>query len=347
MRQATITINGRLYNALTGEPIGQEPGQTAPKAAAPAKMKTFSDIGPRRPDIQRAAVAKAPARAHPAHPAAHAVHRKPQRAQTLNRQAIQKPAAPAAEATTSEQSITRSPLITRFKPAVIQPAPQVASKPSDAPLEPPSVTPPNTTPLHPSVLKAMQHKASQAPAKHTSKQLKEMLIKERLAEVGEEPKVARKGLFTRQPKLASILVSSLSLLILGGYFTYINLTNISMRVAASRAGISASMPQYRPDGYSLNGPITYAPGEVAINYKSNTNEAAFTLTQKSSNWDSQGVLDNYVRKQTSTYLTFQQRGITVYTFNNQAVWTNGGLLYSVDGDASLSSDQVLRLATSL
>lgn len=120
-----------------------------------------------------------------------------------------------------------------------------------------------------------------------------------------------------------------------------------MRVAASNAGINASFPGYKPDGYSLNGPITYAPGEVDINYRSNTSDGNFTLTQKSSNWDSQGVLDNYVRKQTSTYLTFQQRGVTVYTFANKAAWTNGGLLYTIDGDANLSSDQILRLATSL
>lgn len=339
MRQATITINGRLYDALTGEPVKEEVSQAA---AAPPKAKTFNDIGPRRSDIQR----PTPTAAHPRTPGAHAVHRKPERAHTLNRQAIQKPAAqtePEAGKAPAEQTISRSPLISRHQKAVIEPQ----SVPKLEAPEPAPKIPENTTPLHPAVLKALQQKAARTPVHHTGKQLKEMLIKERLAEVGEEPKKVKKGLFARQPRLASILVSSLSLLILGGYFTYINLTNISMRVAANRAGISASFPQYKPDGYNLNGPITYAPGEVAINYKSNTNGEAFTLTQKSSNWDSQGVLDNYVRKQTGTYLTFQQRGITVYTFNNKAVWTNGGLLYTLDGDANLSSDQILRLATSL
>ena len=35
---------------------------------------------------------------------------------------------------------------------------------------------------------------------------------------------------------------------------------LSVRVAASQAGIDASYPSYRPDGYALNGPVTYGDG---------------------------------------------------------------------------------------
>ncbi len=145
----------------------------------------------------------------------------------------------------------------------------------------------------------------------------------------------------------SILTATLAILVLGGYLTYMNLPVISMKVAASRAGVNATFPNYRPDGYGLNGPITYSPGEVNINYKSSTNDNGFKITQKPSNWDSQGLLDNFVTRQTENYLTFQERGVTVYTFGDKAAWVNGGLLYTLDGNASLSSEQVLRLATSM
>jgi len=147
--------------------------------------------------------------------------------------------------------------------------------------------------------------------------------------------------------MATILMSSLALLLLAGYLTYINLPNISMRVAATRAGIAANYPNYNPDGYHFAGPITYQPGEVNISFKSNTNERGFSIKQKSSSWDSQAVLDNYVSKQTGTYLTYQERGLTIYSYGNHAAWVNGGLLYTIDGDAPLSSDQLLHIATSM
>lgn len=331
MKQAIITINGRLYDALTGQLLQdqpQQPGKTA------TQQKIMADIAPR----------PAAAKTHALKRPSSAIHSKPGKSETLNRMAVRKPqtthSAQGMNAHHTVHGSQRSPLISRHAPIAVAPltAQPQESKPS-----------PNTTPLHPSVLAMMQQKGAQQAADKplSSKELKEKLIKEGLAKVSSSEPARKAGLFARKPRLASILASSLVLLILGGYFTYINLTNISMRVAASSAGINASFPGYKPDGYSLNGPITYAPGEVAISYKSNTNDSNFTLTQKASNWDSQAVLDNYVRKQTSTYLTFQQRGVTVYTFSNKAAWTNGGLLYTIEGDASLSSEQILRLATSM
>lgn len=337
MKKATITINGRLYDALTGQPITGKADQSAPTPMQ-ASAKSMSGIAPKP-------VAARPVAHTPKHPSTH-IHSNTKRSATLNRTAVQRPqAAPAAQGVRAHSAMhtsKRSPLISKHQPAVIAP---VAAQPTAQAQAPAS---PSTTQLHPHVLTMMQRKAAnRAEESLSSKELKERLIKERLAEVSSDQPAPKAGLFARKPRLASIMATSLVLLILGGYFTYINLSNISMRVAASNAGINASFPGYRPDGYSLNGPITYAPGEVAISYKSNTSNTNFTLTQKSSNWDSQGVLDNYVRKQTSTYLTFQQRGVTVYTFSNKAAWTNGGLLYTIEGDASLSSEQILKLATSL
>lgn len=206
---------------------------------------------------------------------------------------------------------------------------------------------------HPTVAKALQAQAAAKQAAQepqpTGKELKELLIKERLNEVGNTPGAKQKkaSWLSRQPRVATILTTSLAILVLGGYLTYIALPTISLKVAASRAGVNASMPEYKPDGYSLDGPITYSPGEVVISYKSNTNDTGYKLTQKATNWDSQAVLDNYVERQATNYLTFQERGITVYTFGNKAAWVNGGLLYTLDGDAALSSDQILRVATSM
>ena len=59
------------------------------------------------------------------------------------------------------------------------------------------------------------------------------------------------------------------------------------------------------------------------------------------------MLDNFVTKKTGTYLTYQERGLTIYSFGDQAAWVNGGLLYTIDGDAPLSSEQLLNIAASM
>jgi hypothetical protein len=276
---------------------------------------------------------------------AQGVHQKPQKSQTLHRAVVQRPAKQPVQPKLVHQ---KSPLITRFNAQTVNEQPKTS----------PAVAQPDAEPsIHPAVAKALANtnrqsvaQSSNASPQQSSKELKEALIKERLAEVettGQGKKKEKRSLFARQPKLTTILTTSLAILLLGGYLTFINLPNISMRVASTRAGISANFPSYKPDGYSFQGPITYAPGEVAINFKSNTNNTSFTLKQQNSNWDSQAVLDNFVNKHTDNYLTYQEQGLTIYSFDNKAAWTNGGLLYSLEGNAQLSSEQILRLATSM
>jgi hypothetical protein len=339
-KTTTIVINGHLYDAVTGKPVtsATQPSKHAPLPTS--NMRAFSDIGP----SQAALSAPLPKAVHHVaranQPVAQAIHQRLQKSETLYRKALKKPVAELPSASLDSRQLSgRSPLISKFGPNItIHPELNKKAKPAEEPIVPAQI--------HPTVAKIMQ-KTTAAP-QLSGTALKEQLIKERLAEVSDKPKKARKrSLFSRRPRLAAILTTSLALLVLGGYLTYMNLPMISMKVAASRAGVSATLPSYRPDGYGLNGPITYAPGEVTITYKSNTNDNNFKITQKPSNWDSQGLLDNFVTRQTENYLTFQESGVTVYTFGNHAAWVNGGIVYTLDGNASLSSDQVLRLAKSM
>ncbi len=328
MTKTTITINGRTYDAISGMPIGKTPAEAHDQPAQSAPQnRAFTDIAPQH-------AAKASIRpTHEVHAAAQAVHQVTQKSHTLYRQALKKPEVTKAP-------VERSEHITKFHNATVHPNLAMQPKPAEDPIAPAA--------MHPTVAKAFHHDTAAPAAQLSGTDLKEQLIKERLAEVGNAPaKKEKSSWLSRQPRLVTILSSTLSLLILGGYLTYITLPSISLKVAASRAGVNAGMPEYKPDGYSLDGPITYSPGEVVISYKSNTNESGYKITQKATNWDSQAVLDNYVGKMADNYLTFQEKGITVYTFGNKAAWVNGGLLYVIDGDAALSSDQILKVATSI
>jgi hypothetical protein len=149
-------------------------------------------------------------------------------------------------------------------------------------------------------------------------------------------------------RVVAILSATLAIVLLGGYVTYLNMPALSVRVAAAQAGIDAGYPNYRPDGYALNGPVTYSQGEVAMNFKANGGNQTFTLNQSKSGWDSAALLDNYVTpKAGSDYTPYTERGLTIYTYGNNAAWVNGGILYTIQGNAPLSSTQMREIATSL
>jgi hypothetical protein len=152
----------------------------------------------------------------------------------------------------------------------------------------------------------------------------------------------------KTPRFVSIASASLALLLLGGYFTYLNMPNLSVRVAAAQAGINASYPEYRPDGYSLRGPIGYNEGQVTMKFAANAGPQGYTISQTKSSWDSSALLENYVKEKVgANHNTVTERGLTIYTFDNNAAWVNGGILYTINGDAPLSSDQIRRIAVSM
>ena len=69
---------------------------------------------------------------------------------------------------------------------------------------------------------------------------------------------------------------------------------------------------------------------------------------KSQDWDSSAVLENYVREKAgSDYTISTTGGLTIYSYNAGAAWVNGGILYTITGDAPLSADQIEHVATSL
>lgn len=149
-------------------------------------------------------------------------------------------------------------------------------------------------------------------------------------------------------RVAAFMSASIAVMIFGAYITYLNMPALSVRVAASQAGINANYPEYRPTGYSFNGPVTYTDGKVTMNFKSNSSPQAFTINQSKSSWNNDAVLDNYVLPRAGTdYIPYTEKGLIIYTYDNNAAWVNGGILYTVEGDAPLSSDQIRRIATSL
>lgn len=360
MSQKTVTINGVVYNAQTGLPIEQ--AQTQPIVEKP----TFVAHKQSRPSQK--------------------LHRTTSKSQTLNRRIVRK-TAPIVNATTPAPAAApvKSPAIAKFAPhpvgaqraakrmdfvpskkptptaqilpakkasPVIMPAAQRAATPvvsMSAKPQPVAAAPkPIATPA--------QHKAAApAPAFKPSQMIKQEAIDKALAadapketkrQAAKREKMARKQ--RKGSRAWSVASASLALLLLGGYFTYLNMPSLSVRVAAAQAGVSASYPGYKPDGYNINGFVTYSPGTVTMNFRANGSTQGYTIEQTKKNWDSTAALENYVKpKSGGSYIPHSAHGLTIYTFDGNAAWVNKGVLYTINGDAPLSSEQIRQIAASM
>lgn len=336
----TIIINGKLYDAVSGLPMGAPDKHPDAIKPAPRPTKAISDIGP------GAILHRAAANGRPATPSKTA-HRTVQKSTTLRRDVLKKPAAPAKSQAAQRRKpavgrVPRSEMISRFAPH-----PKPITKSEAAPVVKPT-RPSETVSTHVARAQKLVAKPKPLPPTMSSRALKERLIAEKLSEQPKPQAKKKRALFSKQPRALTIVASCLALVMLGGYMTYINMPNLSVRVAAAQAGVAAKFPDYRPDGYRFDGPITFSTGQVAIRFEGNGGQGGYTITEQSSSWDSQAVYDNLVAKESDgSHITNSQGGLTVYTYENNAAWVNGGILYKIEGNAPLSNDQLLRIAGSM
>lgn len=328
MSQQTVAINGILYDTLTGLPV------IASTVTAPV-----APIAVKKPHVQ----------AKPSH----AIHQVAQKSQTLNRRIVQK--APAHKVLNQKRQVSARPDIIRggdikkFAPHPAGVAPAVAApKIMDMAVRQAPVQ------QHPIVARAHAQAAAKQQAVATAVKPSQVLKNEAIEEaISKAPARAdsKQVKTSRKPKKSSrhlsIASASLAVLMLGGYFTYLNMPTLSVRVAAAQAGIDASYPTYRPSGYRLDGPVAFTDGEVSMKFASNAGPQSYNISQKKMNWDSTAVEQDVNQKTSGNYSTSTTSGLTIYLYGNNASWVNAGILYTLSGDAPLSSEQIDHIATSM
>lgn len=327
MSTKTIAVNGTIYDTETGRPIHRE--------RVPAHADEHS---------------------------ARKLHGQLQKSTTLNRRYVQPKARQAAvntAASTSPQiirrqttktapSVARSPRVAHFSD--IQPVKKTIAKPVAKKTTPADIKPAK----HHLVEQARQRKpVKQATVKvaKSNAQIKHEAIENAMAKT--TPKATKKEV--KQPqkqhkmgRFFAVAGASMAMLFVGAYVTYLNMPVLSTRVAASQAGIQARYPAYEPNGYSLNGPVSYQKGSVIMKFAAHASPQSYTLAQTHTDWDSTAVLDSYIiPKVGNNYETTTAGGITIHTYKNTAVWVNDTILYTLTGNANLSSTQIQRIATSL
>jgi len=149
------------------------------------------------------------------------------------------------------------------------------------------------------------------------------------------------------PKAVSVASGVFVIIFFGGLLAYLSMPQMALQLASKRAGVKASLPAYQPSGFEMKGPVQYSSGSVTLNYASASNGQKFQVVQKSSDWNSQSLLENFVVSK-EPYQTFQDKGRTIYIYEGgNATWVSGGIWYQVEGNSSLSSDQLRRVVSSL
>ena len=344
----TIEINGRRYDAQTGQPLDGEK-----KTVKKAVQSAGKYIDGYRPQIARSVAKTQKA----------VVATKEKILPKANRTAPTKVSHKAARSTTLNRGTVRRPELSSKKaspktpttPSITTPANTTDSRLSRVA----AITKSNaitrfhksesaSTPVHSGKIEPAQQATKAAKKNEASSNTKERLISQALSAANaHEQTKAKKHKKHHAHHVGRYLTTAAVALLIVAYVTYLNVPSISMKVAARRAGFAATMPSYKPSGYSLSGPIAYSAGQVVVGFKSNTDDRQFSFTQQPTNWDSTALVENYVTKQSPTYLTYQDSGLTIYIFNgSSAAWVNNGKLYSIDGkNSELDSDQLLKIAT--
>lgn len=306
MSQSTIVINGVLYDAATGMPMGEQSGS---QTHAFEHKKT-------RPS--------------------HEIHRKVQKSQTLKRHVVRNDAPVKA---VTRPNVQKSPMVSKFAAHPVKRSPSQRLVSDIGPS------------VHPIVKKAQDRLETAPrhvnPAIKPAAVIKQEAISEALEKAPSHHAARPVKTAKRRPRLLSVASATLALLLLGGYFTYINLPSLSVRVAAAQAGIDASYPGYRPDGYRMAG-VSYSKGVVSMQFAANAGPHNFTITQQQTSWDSTAVKEHYVEPNWGDdVVSYAEHGLTIYANGGNAAWVNGGILYTISGNAPLSGSQVRAVATNL
>lgn len=132
------------------------------------------------------------------------------------------------------------------------------------------------------------------------------------------------------------------------YFVNLNMPDISMRVAAMQTGINPAYPNYVPRDYNVSS-ITSEEGKIALVFDNSNTGGSFTLTEESSSWDSNALLNNFVKDEYGeNYTIVREQGLTLYINGSNAAWVNGGVVYKIKTTSgTLTNKQIRSIAVSL
>lgn len=378
-KQTILTLNGKRYDAVTGQLVevgmtqsagGQVMDVVAPResnatqvasptpapAAAP-EPPTANPSGPKVMDVARSSV--------------HIKPRQPQRASTLVRSAVSKPkpglksqtkvSTPTQALAVPENTVYPKWSVSQVSPARQNRAVQVGK--SDAVSKFSDATAVRQNPLASAAVKIERSSETSAVSQRQSSRSQDLFERAIAAAESRDVKSADQKQLSKQASkqakraakagkqpvhhhLASVVAASIAVLVIGGFVGLQNKDALTLRFANAQAGFKASLPTYQPEGYGV-GSFTYSAGNVGTTFHAD-NGRDYTLNQQTTKWDSQELLDTFVAVNYPSYQALQSGHQVIYVYGkNDASWIKNGIWYQLKSDGNLSTTQVLNIAASV
>ena len=289
---------------------------------------------------------------------AKSAQRKTQSSTTLNRRYVKRPAQRVATTT----GVERSPKIQHFKVETAGEAIPIRTTETKQTTQSEQMT--ETVQKHPlqasaisrmQVMRSQQSTTQQVEKKMTAKEIKDQAIQKALLSAATSEQTTSKKKTKKIGKMhfgfgrVALALSCAAIVALAiVYFVNLNMPDISLRVAAMQTGINASYPGYVPRGYAVSS-ITSENERITIDFKNSGEGGTFTLTEETSSWDSNALLNNFVKTEYGdNYKTVKEQGLTIYINGSNAAWVNGGVVYNITADNGvLTNKQICSIATSL
>ena len=124
-----------------------------------------------------------------------------------------------------------------------------------------------------------------------------------------------------------------------------SMPDISAKVAAAQNG--ASYPSFVPRDFIASG-ASFQKNTFSLEFVG-PDKTRFTLDQEKLPWDSNALLNNYVKPTWGEqYDTIREQGLTIYMYQSNAAWVNGGTVYKLNTTSGgLSKKQLKNIITSL
>lgn len=367
-----IELNGKKYDTKTGKLIHDAHTKpvhtshpTTVHAADTTANKATKPISTHSPAVRKPArnidgIKSAPRPAPQRSSAANHTKRPTQHSQTLARRSVGQPHITSAAVSIPQSStavvISPSSPLLGVDQARLKRAQHVHQ---DKRVSRFAVLEPKTTPASPAIVGptplAPPAQAPAISARHTPSPLEQAVAN---ATSHTEKKVALKSLKAHhkiakklhvRPKTVTTAAALLVVVAIGALVTYRQMPQIQTKIASSRAGVHGSLPSYTPSGFSLLKGVDYQPGQITLTYASKTSDnRSYTVTQADSIWTSDSLRENYLDSLGTSYQTIQQNGKTIYIYDGNATWVDGGVWYRVQAEqANLSSKQLSDIIDSL
>ncbi len=357
-KQNFIEINGKKYDTVTGKLISGAPSISSPVLKIKPNGGSGIVDGFSRRNVKNTRSNQLP----------NPISKQPQKSKTLMRSAVSKPTPkklPQVHKQTirnvpqlnkfhtkvsehralTAQSVSKSPHIQKFNHAETHRT-SIAKTHAVLPIKLPPVrvvAKPTVETAHSGVSRQASHTMIESALKN-AKSHEEVHIETK--KKPKRSKLAKKLGISR--KLAGLSSGALAVVLLAGFFAIQNVPNLSMKVAATRAGFNATMPGYKPSGFSFKGPINYSTGQVTVSFQSNNDGRSYQFVQQSSSWNSDALVANFLEPEGKQFQTYLDKGRTLYIYDNSnATWVDDGVWYKIEGNSSMTSDQLIRIVNSV